>query len=116
MNLTLGSSGGGGVSRAQTINVNVPLTTGLLTTVSTYGLLATVAWAKTSGNANLTINTSTGGISATAALTAGATQSLVGTVTGSDGVVLPFTANLTGQITLVALSIPATGGISTPIA
>lgn len=89
--------------RARPVSASVPLTTGLLTTVSSFGLLAPVTFAKvTAGSsANLSIS-STGGISATAALTAGETQVLKGTATGSDGVVFPFTANLTG-----AVSVPA---------
>lgn len=92
---------GGGSARAKTFTASVPLTTGLLTTVSSFGLLAPVTFAKTGGNANLTL-ASNGQISAAAALTSGATQSLTGTATGSDGVVFPFTANLTG-----AVSVPA---------
>lgn len=104
MSLGLGlSSNGGGAPRAQTINVNVANgTTGLLTTVSTFGLLASVTFDKTSGSSNLTINTSTGGISAAAGIGVGVTQSLVGTATGSDGVVIPFTANLTGAVVVPA--------------
>lgn len=91
----------GGAPRAKTFTASVPLTTGLLTTVSSFGLLAPVVFAKTGGNANLAL-ASNGQISATAALTAGETQSITGTATGADGVVLPFTANLTG-----AVSVPA---------
>lgn len=94
-------NGSGGALRAKTINSKVPLVSGLLTTVSSFGLLAPVTFARTGGNANLTL-ASNGQISATAALTAGATQSITGTATGADGVVLPFTANLTG-----AVSVPA---------
>lgn len=92
---------GGGLARAKTFTASVPLTTGLLTTVSSFGLLAPVTFAKTGGNANLTL-ASNGQISAAAALTAGATQSLTGTATGSDGVVFPFTANLTGSVSVPA--------------
>lgn len=95
MSLSLGSSGYV-PPRAKVINTNVALTTGLLTTVSTYGLLAAVAFAKTGGNTNLTINTSTGGVSAAVALGPGITQTISGTITGADGVVLPFVDNLTG--------------------
>lgn len=93
-----GGRGSGGATRAKVINRNVDLVTGLITTVSTYGLLA-ATFSKTSGSSNLTINGATGAVSATAALTEGQTQSLVGKVTGSDGVVLPFTLNATGHAT-----------------
>lgn len=102
-----GNGGGGGALRAKTINAKVPLVTGLLTTVSSFGLLAPVTFARTGGNANLAL-ASNGQISATAALAAGTTQSINGTATGADGVVLPFTANLTGQPTLGTLALSAT--------
>lgn len=83
--------------RAKTVSYMVPLQTGVVASVSTFNLLAPVTYAKVSGNSNLTINSSTGAVSATSALTSGSTQSMVGTVTGADGVVIPFTVNLTGN-------------------
>lgn len=107
-----GNGGGGGSLRAKTINLTVPLAAGLLTTVSRFGLLAPVTYAKEAGgSANLSINASTGGISAAAALAAGATQSLNGTATGADRVVIPFTANLTGAVSKPAApSVTLTAG------
>lgn len=102
-----GNGGGGGALRAKIINAKVPLVTGLLTTVSSFGLLAPVTFARTGGNANLAL-ASNGQVSATAALAAGTTQSINGTATGADGVMLPFTANLTGQPTLGTLALSAT--------
>ena len=101
--LGLSSGGGGGVLRAQTVNVSVPTaTTGLLTTVSTFGLLAPVTFAgKTTGNLTLA---SGGGISAAAGISAGVTQSITSTMTSADGVVLPFTANLTGATAALSIS------------
>lgn len=113
----------GGTIQAQTVSVNVAAATaGLLATVSTQALIAKlvapITYAKTSGNANLTINSTTGGISATAGIAAGATQSLVGTATGADGCVIPFTANLTGAVvapTLSALTLSASAAtVGTP--
>lgn len=97
--------------RAKVITQPIPLVTGTVLTVSTYGLLGPVVFTKSGGSANLTINSSTGAISAAAALTAGQQQSLTGTVTGADGVVLPFTANLTGAVLLNALTL--SGGSAT---
>lgn len=88
--------------RAKTVAYTVPLQTGVVATVSTFFLKTPVTYAKSSGDANLSINTSTGAVSAASALTAGASQSLVGTATGADGVVVPFTATLTGQISVPA--------------
>jgi len=102
--LGLGSSGAGGAPRARTINASVPLTAGLLTTVSSYGLLAPVTFSG-SGNANLSINNSTGGVSATVALGAGVTQSMTGTITGADNVVLPFSLNCTGQVSVPGVAL-----------
>lgn len=93
--------------RARVVSTTVPLQTGILTTVSTFGLLAPVTFARLgSSNANLTMNAA-GQISATAALTAGQTQTLYGTATGADGVVFPFTANLTGVLSLGTLTLSA---------
>jgi hypothetical protein len=94
--------------RARTISVGVgSTTTGLLATASTFGLLAPVAFAKTGGSANLSINSSTGGISATSGLGAGVVQSLEGTATGVDGCVIPFTYTLTGVASVVAPAAPS---------
>lgn len=108
-----GAGSGGGAPRAKAVSVTVPLTTGLLTTVSAYGLLAPVAFAKTGGSANLAIGAATGNISATAALAAGASQSLSGTATGADGCVLPFTATLTGAV--ATPTPPASGDLTAPV-
>jgi len=91
----------GSYVRAQIMTITVPLTAGLVTTVSDFSLLAPVAFAKTGGNANLSINTATGGISATVALTAGEVQTISGTITGADAVVLPFTVTMTGEASAV---------------
>ncbi len=96
--------------KAKTINILVPPTqSGLLTTVSTFGLLAPVTFTRNAGssNANLAINESTGAITATTGLAINATQSIVGTVTGFDGCVIPFTYNLTGLFSLSALTLSA---------
>lgn len=95
---------GGGSARAKTFAANVPLASGLLTSVSTFGLLTPVTYQKMGGSTNLTL-ASNGQISAAVALGAGATQSLTGTATGADGVVFPFTANLTGTVLLNALTL-----------
>ncbi len=88
-----------GRPRQKTISTIVPASqSGLLTTVSTFGLVAPVTFAKNSGDSNLTINSSTGAISAAVGIAGNATQSIVGTVTGSDGCVIPFTYNLTGFV------------------
>lgn len=88
--------------RARVLAFTVPLQTGAVCTVPSFGLLAPVTFAKTGGNANLSINAATGAISATAALTAGASQILTGKVTGADGCVIPFVATLTGAVAALA--------------
>jgi hypothetical protein len=92
--------------RARTVSLVVATNkTGALTTAGGLNLKAPVAYAKTSGDANLTINPTTGAISAAAALAAGASQTLVGKVTGADGVVIPITVTLTGGVVLAALGL-----------
>lgn len=90
--------------RAKTLNRFVALASGVVTTVGKFGLKTPVVFTKASGSANLTINSATGAVTATAALTEGATQSMVGTITADDDVVVPFTLNLTGAPLLAALS------------
>jgi len=90
----------GAAVRARSEAFTIPLQSGLLATVSAYGLLAPVVFSKTSGSANLTINPSTGAITAAAALSSAETQTISGKATGNDGVVLPFTVNLTGQVVI----------------
>ena len=97
-------NGGGGAPRARTITRNVPLQSGLLTTLSRFGLRIPITFAKTGGSGNLSIDGSSGAVSAASALSAGASQSLLGKVTGADGCVIPFSASLTG----LALSAPVT--------
>lgn len=95
----------GGAPRARSLSVIVAANTGLITTLSKLGLLAPVTFAKTGGNSNLTLNTSTGGVSATVAIAVGASQTLTGTATGADGCVVPFTLVVTGGVTLAALTL-----------
>jgi hypothetical protein len=104
-----GSSSGSGVRavRSKNLHLSVATDAGPLASVSGFGLLAPAAWLKTGGHTNLTIGTRNGVISAESALPAGATQSLTGTVTGADGVVIPFIANLTGESTLPGHPPPA---------
>ena len=96
------SGNSGAPPRARVVAFTVPLQTGAVCTVPSFGLLAPVTFAKTGGNANLSINAATGVISATAALTAGASQILTGKVTGADGCVIPFVATLTGAVAVLA--------------
>lgn len=104
----LSGNGGGSAPRARTVAFTVASKTGLLATVSGFGLLAPIAFVKTGGNANLAINAGTGGISATAAIAEGASQSLTGTATGADGCVIPFTAVLTGRYAITFAPLSAT--------
>lgn len=102
------SGNGGAPPRARVLAFTVPVQTGAVCTVPSFGLLAPVTFAKTGGNANLTINAATGAISATAAIAAGASQILTGKVTGADGCVIPFVATLTGAVAaLAALTLSA---------
>jgi hypothetical protein len=108
--------GGGGSLRAKTVNYSVLLTTGNIASIASFGLLAPVTYVKSSGNANIALS-SAGVASATVALTAGQVQSIVGTATGADNVVVPFTANLTGAISApaaptVSVSSPGSGQLS----
>jgi len=92
----LGRRGGGGSGaiRAKTLSAHALAgVSGALNTISGYGLLAPT-FAKTGGNANLTINGATGAVSATTGIAANASQTISGTITGSDGCVLPFSLTL----------------------
>ena len=88
---------GGSAPRAQAISQSVAQQSGLVASVGGAGLLAPVSYAKIGGNANLSINASTGGVSAGAAITGGTSQSLTGAATGADGCMIPFAVTLTGQ-------------------
>ena len=106
-------NGGGGAPRAELIARFVPQRSGWLTTVSRFGLLEPVEFAKTGGNVNLSIDAASGAIDAASALAADETQSLSGTATGADDCIIPFTTNLTGRagpsdtVGLKMLALPA---------
>lgn len=96
MGRRLSGNGGGGSLRAVTRTLLVSSATGVIAQVSA-SLKAPVAWAKTGGDANLTIS-SGGAISAAAAIAAGASQTLNATATGADGCVQPWALTLSGII------------------
>lgn len=93
----------GSTPRARVVSTSVPLNAGLLATVSTFGLLAPVTFSRDAGsNANLSLNLSTGAISAASALGAGVTQQISGVATGADKCAIAWTYNLTGQVSVPA--------------
>lgn len=90
------SLSGGNRPRAKVVNTFVPAaTTGLLTTVSSFGLLAPVTFAPTGSWTGCSLNTATGGITASTGIASGTAKALSGTVTAADGVVMPFVEILT---------------------
>lgn len=90
------SLAGGNRPRAKVVNTFVPAaTTGLLTTVSSFGLLAPVTFAPTGSWTGCSLNTATGGITASTGIASGTAKALSGTVTAADGVVMPFVEILT---------------------
>jgi hypothetical protein len=98
-------NGGGRAPRAASLTTTVPAQPGALLTVGKRGLLAPVSYARIAGSSNLTIDSASGSVSATAALGAGATQSLSGTIKAADGCVIPFALSLTGAA--AAPTVPA---------
>lgn len=90
--------------RARTLTALVPLNSGFLTTVSSFGLLSPVTFGSKTGDANITL-AANGQVSVTSALTAGQSQTIGGKATGADEVVIPFSITLTGGITLAALTL-----------
>jgi hypothetical protein len=83
-------NGAGSPPRARLIAAVVPAQSGTLVTIGSQSLLAPVSYAKTAGAGNLSIAATTGAVSAAAAIVAGTSQTLNGTVTGADGCVIPF--------------------------
>lgn len=90
--------------RAQLLTSSVLTSGGVVYDLPAFGLLDPVSYAKTSGDSNFSVNSSTGVISAAAGFD-GEVQSVVGTATGHDGCVIPWTAELTGLINTPLLSI-----------
>ena len=94
--------------RAKTQSVTVSLVTGVVAKVSSYSLLAPVVFTKQGGSSNLTVNSTTGNISAAVALTAGQSQTISGIATGADNFVIPWSYTLVGKNEVPASSITGT--------
>lgn len=92
----LGAGRGSGRVRAWARTAQVASASGAVFSLPRLGLLAPVNYAKTGGNANLSVNALSGTISAAVAIASGASQTISGTATGADGVVIPWTATLKG--------------------
>lgn len=101
------------VARAWVRTLPVPSASGVVVTLPRLGLLAPVNYAKTGGSANLSVNALSGAISAAVAIGEGASQTISGTATGADGVVIPWSATLAGASPPGALdfSLPANSGL-----
>lgn len=81
--------------RAKTLNLSCDTAAGVVAQAPAFFLSSPVAHAKTGGNADLTV--SSGGLwSSAAGIGNGSTESATATATGADGVVIPYTINLTG--------------------
>lgn len=96
-------TGGGALILAQTFTGTVPSRTGIVYYVTdAEALLTPLTFSKTGGSANLTINTATGAVSATAAIAVGAVQTIIGGIlaAAADGSYTPFVATLTGAVTV----------------
>ena len=110
MRRSVNLAGGSGKPRAKTLSASVPLTVGLMTTVSGFGLLAPVVFGATGTWTGYSLNTSTGAITATGTRTDGQVVTLTGTATGADGCVVPWTETMTGVAAPAALGISGTPG------
>lgn len=87
-------NGQGGSLRSVTRSMIVGAVTGVLTTARAQ-LKGPVTWTKVGGNANLSVDSS-GAISASAAIAAGASQTINLTATGADGCVQPWAMTFVG--------------------
>lgn len=97
----LSAASGSAIFRAKSYSKVVPSAAGLVDVVSSMGLLGPVAFAKTGGDANLSVHSITGEITATTAIPTGVSQSILVNAIGADGVVLPVAAALVGAVVVV---------------
>lgn len=92
----------GGSLRAIVRSLTIASATGVVATAKA-SLLAPVTYGSKTGNANLSISSS-GEISATAALAAGASQTIGFLATGADGCTQPWSMTLTGTYVIAAIT------------
>lgn len=100
-------NGGNGSLRAVTRSVLVPPAGGIVSQINA-SLKAPVTWAKTGGDANLSVS-GAGAISATSALAFGASQAINLTATGADGCVQPHALTLVALFGAVRVTDPLFG-------
>ena len=97
-----GGAAGGAGARAIAASQQVPLRNGPLFTLTWPNLLQPMSFGKTGGSPNLSVDAASGAVSAAAALIGGASQAIAGTVSGADGVTVPFAVTLTGAVSAPA--------------
>lgn len=100
-------NGAAGSLRAVVRPILVPPAGGVVTQMKS-GLKAPVTWAKTGGDANLSVS-GAGAISAASALAFGASQAINLTATGADGCVQPHALTLVALFGAVTVTDPLFG-------